>query len=579
MIDQLPYREIWVVDFEFYAPPGERPYVACLVAHELRSGRTLKLWRDQLGSRPPFPIDDQTLFVAFYSSAEWGCFRVLGWPMPKRIIDPFVEYRNQTNILRPKGSAPIETNLLAAARAYGMDVMDVVEKEAARAIVMRGPPWTEAEKAYVLEYCTKDVLGLAELFRRMLPKLDLGRALYRGRYMTAAAAMEHNGIPVDVVTYRRICESWEAMKERLINRVDQDFGVFDGLTLKQDRLARYLERHRMPWPRTATGRLDLSEDTFSDMKKLYPAIAPLAELMYSLSKLRLNALTIGSDGRNRTLLSAFRARTSRNQPSNAKSIFGPATWIRSLIAPEREHGLCYLDYKAQEFGIAAAYSDDEAKLDCYRDRSGDPYRRFAEIARARDPQGMREAYKVTALAVMYGQACFSLARRMDVAPIVAQELLDAHARAFPVFWKWIERVIDQVIRTREIHTAFGWSMHLAPDANIRAVMNFPMQGNGAEMLRLAACLAVERGIEVCMPVHDALLVHAPLDRLDHDIAVTKAAMTEASRIVLADQLELRVDTKIVRYPDRYMDKRGANMWATVMELLDQPSNVPLVRYG
>ena len=36
-----------------------------------------------------------------------------------------------------------------------------------------------------------------------------------------------------------------------------------------------------------------------------------------------------------------------------------------------------------------------------------------------------------------------------------------------------------------------------------------MQANGAEMLRLACCLATERGIEVCAPVHDAVLICAP----------------------------------------------------------------------
>ena len=38
------YREIWLVDFEFRAPPGERPEPLCMVAREWRSGRTIRLW-------------------------------------------------------------------------------------------------------------------------------------------------------------------------------------------------------------------------------------------------------------------------------------------------------------------------------------------------------------------------------------------------------------------------------------------------------------------------------------------------------------------------------------------------------
>jgi DNA polymerase I len=95
-----------------------------------------------------------------------------------------------------------------------------------------------------------------------------------------------------------------------------------------------------------------------------------------------------------------------------------------------------------------------------------------------------------------------------------------------------------------------------------------MQANGAEMLRLACCLATERGIEVCAPVHDAVLISAPLDRLDEDVARMQDAMREASRIVL-DGFELATDPKINRYPERYMDDRGATMWERVMELINE----------
>ena len=58
-----------------------------------------------------------------------------------------------------------------------------------------------------------------------------------------------------------------------------------------------------------------------------------------MAELRLNDLAVGGDGRNRCLLSAFRSRTGRNQPSNSKFIFGPAVWLRSLIRPEAGYGL------------------------------------------------------------------------------------------------------------------------------------------------------------------------------------------------------------------------------------------------
>jgi hypothetical protein len=95
-----------------------------------------------------------------------------------------------------------------------------------------------------------------------------------------------------------------------------------------------------------------------------------------------------------------------------------------------------------------------------------------------------------------------------------------------------------------------------------------MQANGAEMLRLACCLGTERGVEVCAPVHDAVLICAPLDRLEHEVEAMQDAMREASREVLGD-FELGTDAAIVRYPDRYMDPRGRTMWGRIMKLLNE----------
>jgi len=95
-----------------------------------------------------------------------------------------------------------------------------------------------------------------------------------------------------------------------------------------------------------------------------------------------------------------------------------------------------------------------------------------------------------------------------------------------------------------------------------------MQGNGAEMTRLACIFATESGINVCAPVHDAILIHTPLELLDRHIAETRACMREASRIVL-NGFSLRSDVHTFRYPERYSDPkgRGSVMLETVMKLL------------
>jgi hypothetical protein len=196
ILDRLPYRELWAVDFEFVAKPGERPDPACLVARELRSGHTIRLWRDQFGPVPPYRIDADSLFVSYYASAELGCHRAIGWPMPARILDLFTEFRNCTNGLETTSG----NSLIGAMVAFGLDNIGLTEKKQMQAMFVRGGPWSATERETGLNYCESDVDALGRLLPAMLNrnKIDLPRALLRGRYMAAVSAMEHEGIPIDV---------------------------------------------------------------------------------------------------------------------------------------------------------------------------------------------------------------------------------------------------------------------------------------------------------------------------------------------------------------------------------------------
>jgi len=53
--------------------------------------------------------------------------------------------------------------------------------------------------------------------------------------------------------------------------------------------------------------------------------------------------------------------------------------------------------------------------------------------------------------------------------------------------------------------------------------------------------AIERGLKLCAPIHDALLIEAPLDDIDGEVARLKSCMAEASEAVLGDGKICRVD--------------------------------------
>jgi hypothetical protein len=564
------YREVWLVDTEFSQPPGERPTPICQVSREFRTSRTIRLGPDELRSRrtPPYPTGPDTLIVAYLASAELQFHLAMGWPLPMRILDLYVEFRHRLNGF----PAPHGWGLLGALLFHGLDALDAAEKDAMRLLAERGGPWTPEEIAALIDYCLSDVLSLDRLLPAMLPHIDLGRAvLCRGRYMRAVARMEWLGVPVDVSTLDRLRRHWTTIQDRLIADIDARFGVFDGRRFKADRWTRWVARHGLHWPLTETGKLCLDRRTFREMARTNPDVAIMQELRNSLSELRLFALAVGADGRNRTLLSPFRARTSRNQPSNSKFVFGPSTWVRSLIKPPPGLALAYVDWSQQEFGIGAALSGDEALREAYQ--STDPYLSFAKQASLVPPHGTREDYeserdlcKACILGTQYGMGASSLGNRIGQPSAYAKELLRLHRQTYPRFWRWSDSAVALAMSRGHLSTVFGWTIRVGLDANPRSLRNYPCQGNGAEMMRLACSLATERGISVIAPVHDALLVEGPDDTIDEIVARTQEAMAEASEVILSG-FRLRSDAKIVRWPDRYVDKRGREFWNRVMNLL------------
>src|SRR5262245_15569311 len=195
-MDALPFDRVWCVDFEFGSPDGERPQPRCVVAREFFTGRLVRRWLDggRTPPRPPFDVGPRSLFVAFLASAEVGCFLQLGWPAPVHILDLYVEFKWLT-CGRP--GAPERPRLVFALDAFGLPSIDVNEKEAMRQLALRGGDYSAAERAALLDYCRGDVDALVVLLHRMLPMIDLPRALLRGRFMKTAARVEHAGVPID----------------------------------------------------------------------------------------------------------------------------------------------------------------------------------------------------------------------------------------------------------------------------------------------------------------------------------------------------------------------------------------------
>jgi DNA polymerase I-like protein with 3'-5' exonuclease and polymerase domains len=241
----------------------------------------------------------------------------------------------------------------------------------------------------------------------------------------------------------------------------------------------------------------------------------------------------------------------------------------------------YLDWRTQEVAIAAALSGDPGLQAAYR--SGDVYYAFARdsgLTNDPDPRhwkntnpDMRQRMKALQLGINYGMGVPSLARGLGRHPLIASDLIEKHRRAYSPFWQWRDNQVQVAMLERRIESLFGWPLRISTSPNKRTLYNYPMQANGAEMLRLAACRLCEIGIVPCMLVHDGILLEV---ETKEQIAAAMDAMRWAGQEV-CEGFEVGVDIdQMLEGGARYQDKRpvAKKLWATIMGSLRAVGAIP-----
>jgi hypothetical protein len=156
----------------------------------------------------------------------------------------------------------------------------------------------------------------------------------------------------------------------------------------------------------------------------------------------------------------------------------------------------------------------------------------------------------------------ALAAQLGIAPVDAAELLLRHRRTYPQFWRWSIATLSAAFSNNRLVSAFGWPVRVTALTKPTSLVNFPMQANGAEMMRLAAMAATESGIDVCGPIHDAFLICAPLDRLDADISQMAAIMQRAGEAVAGIPIDVEAERTV--WPFRYSEPKGLPMFNKII---------------
>jgi DNA polymerase family A len=594
------FSTIVVCDFEYEVAPGDLPNVLCMVAdvldENLQHVRTIRLWRGEFGTAPPFDIGPDALFVAYSAWAEMTCFKVLGWQFPVHIFDQHTAYLAASNILAPHSPDEIRKKprkrLPDACRAYGIEGWERIDKDTIAKAIGDGAWREHYNPEEVLDYCAKDVRMEVRLLRAQLcgrPGLapaTVPHVLHWSNYSAKCIALiQARGMPIDMHLWNLVQENNAAVIAELLRKFDPSHGSENPIYTPEgewsyQRFEQWLVCTGVSaWPRLDSGRLNVDSDAFRMMYHV-PGIEGLHALRDSLGFIVKARLPIGKDGRNRPSLFPFGTATGRN--AHTRSPYNAHAGMRGFMVFPRDAIGAYLDWRTQEVGVAAALSGDRALMDDYT--AGDIYHALARLCGLTDDPdpvhwkktepARRSRMKPLQLGINYGMGVPSLARGLDRHPLIASEIIERHKRRYPRFWQWRTDMVQGAMLERRIESVFGWPLHISTSPNQRTLYNFPMQSGGAEMLRLATMRLCDAGIVPIMLIHDGILFEeTERAKIEH----AKEIMLAAGRDVCSG-FEIGVDVdQLLENGVRYHDKRpmAQQMWATIMNALQAIKAVPV----
>jgi hypothetical protein len=615
-VASLPYPTAWVLDFEYRHPDGHPlpEHIRCLVARDLKSGRELRLWADELPTDPPFDVEHD-LFVAFAADAEWSCFLRLGWRLPAHVIDLRYEYLALRNAAL-RGREDRRASLQCVLRHYGLP--RIAAKPEMRDLAMQDRPneaYSADERAALLDYCAEDVHALEQILPVMLLGMRLDEAVWRGRFSCALATIERNGVSLDAELTAWISGNRDRIRRRAIADLDQwgfyrcqrarleasrrergqtvrrphecnatcdltfDTGAFvewlEGLGIE-------LERYRK------TGNPILDKKTLEEYKDMYDEVTPVINLRNALSDLHTNKLVVGPDDRNRTWLAPFGSITGRCQPSNSEYVFGLSRWYRNLIQAPPDCAAIEFDYAQEEFLIAAVKSRDDEMFKAYM--RGDTYVGIGEAWGLITP-GMtkdeiaatRKLIKAAVLGIQYQMGASKLAKYIKRPRWQAAQFLLLHKDTFWKFWRWSDDFVDSAQLYGDAISGANWDL-LGHNEKEPTLRNFPIQTAAGEILRQTCCRVVEAGIKLCAPIHDAILVECRMAEVEEVTRRARQIMIEAARLVLNDGCplqvsdlvcDIRVDATVYAHPAHLNEGRDSAVWDLITRMRREDGYEPL----
>jgi DNA polymerase I-like protein with 3'-5' exonuclease and polymerase domains len=224
--------------------------------------------------------------------------------------------------------------------------------------------------------------------------------------------------------------------------------------------------------------------------------------------------------------------------------------IRALVIPEPGNRFVVADYSQIELRVAAALSGDPLMTHAYREGQ-DLHALTASLTMGKPMTSVtrqeRQAAKAINFGLIYAMGAAGLKRSAQQGYGVEMTLAEAEAfrrrffEAYSGLKRWQEETLERVARQHMQRTIAGRIRDYRQGGMRPAeVLNFPVQGSAADILKAALILfekdnqQSQRGGQLVAMIHDELIVEFPESSAQEGLLCLENAMLGAARWLFPD---------------------------------------------
>ena len=307
--------------------------------------------------------------------------------------------------------------------------------------------------------------------------------------------------------------------------------------------------------KTASGQYSTDEKTLSKLVDVHPIIAKILEYR-QFTKLKSTYVDklptlIDENGRVHTTYAQAFTETGRLSSSDPNLQNIPIRTERgkmirqAFVARDEKHVLISADYSQIELRLMAAFAQDKAMLEAFRngeDIHRDTASRVYDVMPMFVTPEQRAKCKMVNFGIIYGISAFGLSQRLKVPRKEASNLIDTYFKLYPSVKTYMDKAIAEAREKGYAETILGRRRTLrdinsrnatARQAAERDAINTPIQGSAADLIKVAM-VKVDRAFKaenlrtkMVLQIHDELVFDTPLEEVEKVKAIVTREMTTA----------------------------------------------------